>query len=68
VTPDVAVHVQHLTAERWAGRRHLSVAALLRMSTREIHRGARALATLQAARGVRTIDTATLGGTLGGAA
>lgn len=63
----VAVHVQHLTAEMWARRRHMSVADVLRMSTSEIDRGGRRLAEEQAARGVRTIDTATLGGALGGA-
>jgi len=63
----VALHVQHLTAEMWARRRHRSVADMLHMSTSEIHRGARALAEAQARRGVRTIDTATLGGTIGGA-
>lgn len=63
----VALHVQHLTAEMWSGRRHRSVADMLHMSTSEIRRGARALAEEQALLGVRTIDTATLGGSIGGA-
>jgi len=51
----------------WSGRRHRSVADMLHMSTSEIRRGARALAEEQALLGVRTIDTATLGGSIGGA-
>ena len=62
----------HIQARPWADhpraknrRRRASVADLLRLSSGEALAAARRLAREQRARGVKTIDTSTLSGSLG---
>jgi len=74
VSPAERALLQHLTAQPWADPpsapvrdRRQSVATMLRLTRSEATAAAANLARAQQRRGVRTIDTATMGGSLGGA-